>query len=206
MRLMILGGGGHAAVVAEAIQAMGGHDLVGFHDDDLARRLAGLPHRGAISEAWRTRDADGIVLGVGHAHLRREWLAAAIAASLAAPAIIHPRAWVSPSACLGLGVVVMAGAIIQARAVIGAGAIINTGASVDHDSVVGDHAHLAPGARLAGGVTVGAGAFIGMMACVIEGRTVGDGALIAAGAVVVHDVEAGLRVAGVPARAMPHRG
>ena len=201
MRIVILGGGGHGAVVAEAVHAAGVHELIGFCDDDPIRQgVGGLAHRGTIAAAWTL--ADGLVLGVGNVALRRQWLEHGIGCGLHAPAIVHPRAWVSPSARLGAGVVVMAGAIIQARADIGAGTIINTGASVDHDCHIGAYAHCAPGARVAGDVTIGEGCLIGMMACVIEGRHIGAGALIAAGAVVVRDVSAGARVAGVPARLM----
>jgi 2,3,4,5-tetrahydropyridine-2-carboxylate N-succinyltransferase/tetrahydrodipicolinate N-acetyltransferase len=41
---------------------------------------------------------------------------------------------------------------------------------------------------------------------VIEGVRIGAGALVAAGAVVLHDVDDGVRVAGVPAREMVAAG
>jgi len=46
------------------------------------------------------------------------------------------------------------------------------------------------------------GASIGTAATILCGVTIGEGALIGAGAVVTHDVPAGARVAGVPARLM----
>lgn len=45
-----------------------------------------------------------------------------------------------------------------------------------------------------------AGAFIGAGATVIQGVTIGEQALIGAGSVVLNNVEANARVAGVPAR------
>jgi acetyltransferase-like isoleucine patch superfamily enzyme len=47
------------------------------------------------------------------------------------------------------------------------------------------------------------GAAIGSGAVIMGGVTIGPGALVGAGAVVTRDVEAGERVAGVPARALP---
>lgn len=53
--------------------------------------------------------------------------------------------------------------------------------------------------RLGNRVTVGAGAIV------LGGITVGDDALIGAGSVVLADVPAGMRVAGVPARTLKDR-
>lgn len=47
-----------------------------------------------------------------------------------------------------------------------------------------------------------AGASVGSNATILCGVTIGEGALVGAGAVVTHDVAAGARVAGVPARAI----
>ncbi|MCB0965223.1 MAG: serine acetyltransferase [Ilumatobacter sp.] len=48
--------------------------------------------------------------------------------------------------------------------------------------------------------TVGDGVFVGAGARVLGGITIGDGASIGANAVVVHDVEPGATVVGIPAR------
>jgi sugar O-acyltransferase (sialic acid O-acetyltransferase NeuD family) len=199
MRVVVLGGGGHGAVVTEAAIAAG-YIVEGFYDDARDQVLFDHPHLGLIHHAFSRRLA--IVLGVGSPDLRRAWLKRAQSAGLCAPTIVHPRAWVAPSARLKSGCVVMAGAVIQARTAIHEGAIVNTGASVDHDCRIDAFAHIAPGARLAGGVHVGEDAFIGMMSCVIEGLMIGNGACVAAGAAVVRPVAPGERVAGVPARTM----
>ena len=204
MRIVILGAGGHGAVVRECLQAAGVHEVVGFLDDDVAihgREVIGLGVLGAIAGLERLPvGVEGVALGVGANQTRLRLLALARDRGLTLPTIIHPRAWVSPSATCGAGTVVNAGAVVNARARLGAGCIVNTGASVDHDGVVGDGVHLAPGARLAGGVEVGSGSFIGMNAAVIEGLRLGSRCMVAAGAVVIGDVADDLRVGGVPAK------
>jgi acetyltransferase-like isoleucine patch superfamily enzyme len=85
---------------------------------------------------------------------------------------------------------------------IGSNAIVNTAASIDHDGRVGAHASIAPGVHLAGRVSLGEGAFVGIGAAVREGVTIGEWAFVAGGAMVVRDVPADTRVAGVPARKM----
>ena len=74
----------------------------------------------------------------------------------------HPHSFVSRSARIGAGTVIMAGAVVQANAHIGAHCIINSGATVDHDCVLEDFVHIAPGAHLCGGVHVGEGALVGV--------------------------------------------
>lgn len=55
----------------------------------------------------------------------------------------------------------------------------------------------------AGHVRIGNRCWIGAKAVILKDVTLGDGCVVAAGAVVTRSVEAGARVAGVPARPMP---
>lgn len=114
--------------------------------------------------------------------------------------VVHPRAWLSPSARLGSGVVVMAGAVVNACASIGDLAIINSGATVDHDCVIGRAAHVAPQCGLAGCVRVGDRALLGVGTKVIPGVSIGADATVGAGSVVVRDLREQALAMGVPAR------
>ena len=114
--------------------------------------------------------------------------------------MIHPSAVLLAGAEVGPGSQVCAGAVVGVDARLGADVIVNTMASVDHDAVIGDHAFVAPGVHLAGRVGIGAGTHVGIGATIIEGVRIGPESTVAAGAVVIADVPAGTRVAGVPAR------
>lgn len=205
MTLVVLGAGGHGRVVAEAAQAAG-IPVLGFLDEDPARlteRPLGLPvfgRTGLLDEGGVP--GDGIALGVGRNTARLGLWRRFRNSRWQLPIVLHPRAWCSPTATIGVGSVVMANASIQTACRIGAAVIVNTNASVDHDCTLGDGVHISPGAHLAGNVTVGEGTHIGIGASVIEGIRIGANCLIAAGAVVVRDVPEGQRVAGVPARPM----
>ena len=95
--------------------------------------------------------------------------------------------------------------------------VVRDGVKMHHFSYLGD-ADVGEGANIgAGAVTVnfdgkakhrthiGVRAFVGCDTMLIAPVSVGDGAFTAAGAVVTRDVAPGLRVAGVPARALPQK-
>jgi len=194
-RLLILGGGGHAAVVAESA-SRAGWEVVGFAAASGA--TVGDPDAAGAS-AVEEASHSGVALhaAVGSAEVRARWMTRFGHARFAT--IVDPSAIVSPTARLGAGVFVGAGAVVQARASLGAGAIVNTRAVVEHDCLVGDFAHIAPAAVLCGSVEVGRGAQVSAGAVVIPSRKIGAGAMVGAGAVVVRDLGAGVTAVGVPA-------
>jgi len=120
--------------------------------------------------------------------------------------VVHIRACVARSVCLGRGVQIMAGAVVQPAGFVGDGALINTRASIDHDCIIGNHAHIGPGATLCGGVSIGPEVLVGAGAVLLPGVRVGGGAIIGAGAVVLEEVPPGRVVIGVPARMRPVTG
>ncbi|MEQ8769010.1 MAG: acetyltransferase [Phycisphaerales bacterium] len=207
--LLIVGGGGHAVVVAEAVSLQaGGLGLAGCLDDDAspaaARGPGGIERVGPLSQIQAVATGGGSwILGIGDLGARRT-----ILDGLPGPArvggahtVAHPGAFVSPSATIGRGVFVGPGAIVHARARVADHAIINSGAIIEHDVRVGENAHVASGAVLAGGASVGAHTLVGSGSAVLPGIRVGNGCVVGAGSVVREDVPDGVTVVGVPARA-----
>jgi sugar O-acyltransferase (sialic acid O-acetyltransferase NeuD family) len=207
--LLLLGGGGHAAVVAECARAAG-FELFGCLDDDPtvaeALRTIDVDWRGEIGDLMRLRATLPTDLtvhaAVGSNVLRRDWLAGLRrdGGDLEVATIVHPTAVVSPSATLSAGAFLAPGAIVNARAAIGPGVIINSGAIVEHDCVIGAYTHVTPGAVLGGAVEVGDGAMIGLGAVLLPGVRVGEEAKIGAGAVVTGDIPGRVTAIGVPAK------
>lgn len=215
LRLLVWGGGGHGKVVADVVRAAG-HAIAGYADRDPAKLGAVVEPGGAVvvmtEDALRDairaggplpHGADAVALAIGDNALR----AAALEAlgPVAAPALVHPSAVVSPSAEVGAGTVVFPRAVVNAAARVGRGVIVNTGAVVEHDCLVGDGAHLSPGAVLGGGVAVGEQSWVGAGATVLPGVRIGRDVRVGAGSVVLRDVHGGATVVGVPARPLPER-
>ncbi|MFO0834769.1 MAG: NeuD/PglB/VioB family sugar acetyltransferase [Phycisphaerales bacterium] len=210
MNLVLLGGGGHALVVAEAA-ALAGYFVTGFYDDRtdavLARRVAAV-RLGSLDDFLNADGATAYIITIGDTATRaalEHRVRRGRPATRACRAIVHPRAIVSPSAELGAGVFVGPGAIVHSFAQVGEHAIINSGAIVEHECKVGEHAHIAPGAVLGGNVSVGRATLLGIGSRVIPRVKVGNECVVGSGAVVIRDVPDRARVVGVPARVMDER-
>ena len=201
--ILIIGASGHGKVVAETAEAIGDWVTIAFLDDDFSNlngKLRWSVVAGSKEAFAHGGTYDAVVIAIGHAATRLRFLNELESAGCTLPALVHPTAWVSPSARLAAGSVVFAGAVIQADAQIGRGVIVNTLASVDHDCELGNGVHICPGAHLAGNVTVGEGSWLGIGCAIKQGVHLGRGVTVGAGAVVLSDVADGLTVAGCPAR------
>jgi UDP-perosamine 4-acetyltransferase len=200
--VLIIGAGGHAKVLIEAVRAAGG-EVAGLvapappgtrvlgaailGDDDVLERL----------RAGGLRDA---ALGIGDNRVRLALAARLEALGFVLPAIVHPAAYLAPSAVLGPGAVVLQRAAVGTDVAVGRAVIVNSGAIVEHDGRLDAAAHVAPGCALAGRVRVGARALIGVGSAVRPGIMIGADAVVGAGSAVVADVADGAVVAGCPAR------
>jgi sugar O-acyltransferase (sialic acid O-acetyltransferase NeuD family) len=206
---LIIGAGGHAKVVADALLAAG-VPVLGFVVEKPVvadARLMGLPlfhqerdlprfDRSLTRLAMGLGGTCGTALDSGRAALSAELLAQGWTFA----SVRHPAAVVAASAQLGSGVQLLTRAVVQPDAQIGDGSIINTAAVVEHDSIVGRFCHISIGAIMCGNVCVGDGSHVGAGAVVREGISIGNAATIGIGAVVVADCAAGQTYYGNPAR------
>ena len=206
--ILILGGGGHAAVLIEALlRQESSYHIVGILDekpDHAATRSWPCPVLGDDESLLKfAPDAIYLVNGLGSIGIvtpRRQLFERCIRMGYTFIAVIHPASILSYDVVMGSGAQIMAGAIIQPGCTLGDNVIINTRASVDHDCRIGSHSHIAPGAILCGNVQIGHEVHIGAGAVIVQGIRIGARSIVGAGAVVLQHVEEESRVVGVPAR------
>lgn len=206
--VIVIGAGGHARVVADALMCAGAN-VLGFTDTDAAlwgRTLLGLPVLGGdeVLNRYSLRDVL-LANGIGGVDNRAPSLRQRIQERLRAAGwrftgVVHPRAILSSHAILGEGVQLLAGSIVECGSVLGDGVIVNSGSIVEHDVRIGEWSHLAPGAIVCGDVRLGRFCHVGAGATVRQGLTMGDGCLIGLGAAAVKDVPSAAVLIGVPAR------
>ncbi len=207
MKLAVVGaradGGAH--MVLDLVADGTPHEVVAFLDDDPAlwgTTVCGIPVLGPTADAARAvaAGAEGAVVFLGSPRDRERVAGIVLAVGLDLPVMVHPRAYVAPSATVGRGTFIGAMATVSTGARLGELVMLAPTALVSHHVEVGDLAQLSPGCRLGGRSRVGRRAFLGVGATVVPQRTVGDDAVVRAGAVVAADVAPGTTVAGVPAR------
>lgn len=192
---VIYGASGHGKVIAELAKAVDKDSTVIFVDDKAINEFFGLKvERPKVVLENNSR----IIIGIGNNRIRKRISNELFNSNFVT--LVHPHAYVSDSAKLNHGTVVMAGACINTDAVIGAHVIVNTNCTVDHDCIIHDYAHISPNVGLAGSVVIGEGSHIGIGASIIQGISVGKWAIVGAGAVVTANVPDFATVVGVPAK------
>lgn len=193
--MLIYGGGGHAKSLIDLVRLAGEHHIRGILDDGIpaGTNIMGIPVLGGgelLPGLYRSgvRLAVNAVGGIGSITPRLVVYEKLAAAGFECLTVIHPHAFVEPSANLAAGCQVFFNAYVGSEVNVGFGSIINTGAIISHDCQLGEYVNISPGAILAGAVLVGDRALVGMGVTINLGVRVGAGARIGNSAVVKTDV------------------
>ena len=138
--LLVIGAGGHGLVVAE-IAAACGYDSLAFLDDNAPGAVGKIEEM----ELYATR-YDGVFIAIGNNALRQQLTAQLYGMQgVRVVTLIHPTAYVSPSATIGQGTVVERKAVVNTNSRIGQGCIISVGTIIDHDCEIGEFCHINAG-------------------------------------------------------------
>lgn len=193
-RLVIIGAGGHARVVADIARLCGYKDIIFLDDADVAMAS------GKVSDYDKYSKVGDFIIAIGNSHVRKKIQTMLESKGCHIVTLIHPSAVIGSNVLIDTGSVVMAGAIVNTGARIGKGVILNTCCSVDHDSVVSDYCHISVGAHLAGSVTIGERSFVCAGATIINNISICDDCVIGAGAAVIKNINHSGTYVGVPAK------
>lgn len=143
MRLIILGAGGYGRTVADVAAQTGQYDAILFLDDrSQAEDVIG---KCADFSAFAD-DNTAFYPAFGNNEGRVGWLEKLNASGCRITRIIHPTAYISPTAHIAQGCAVLPHAIINTGCEIKAGCIVNCGAIVDHGCILEEGVHVCLGA------------------------------------------------------------
>ena len=191
--VIILGGGGHASVLIEILRLIDS-DIIGLADPLLEKgsKVKDISVIGSDDAVLHYPNSEVVLVnavGPLPKKTNREALSTKfINLGYQFLTLIHPRAYVAPSAKIEDGAQIMAGALVQSQSRIGRLSVVNSGVIIEHDCSIGDHAHIAPGAILCGGVQTAEGVFIGSGAVVLENIRLGANSILAAGVTLRKDL------------------
>lgn len=156
--LIILGGGGHAAVLVEILRK-NKRNILGLvsPDSNLTNKVFdGIPHFLNDNDVLNFDNSIvKLVNGIGALpgnNLRLKLYEHFNTLGYEFETVIDSNSIISNYSTLAEGVQIMAGAIIQTGARVGANSIINTGSIIEHDCSIGFNNHVAPGVTLSGQV------------------------------------------------------
>lgn len=198
--VILIGGGGHATVLAEILLKTSRTVLAVVCPGEVECNpiLSQFQHKTSDEYIYNfPSNSIELVLGVGKmpgTTLRELLISKFSEAGYIFSTVISPEASVSDFATIGKGSQVLPGAIINSNAHISDHVIVNSGAIVEHDCVVQRNVHIAPGSVLCGGVTIAQDVIVGPSAVIAHGCNIGAQTIIGAGCSIVRDVEPGMRL------------
>ena len=191
---LIRGGGKQGAIVFETLAIPVGHVYV-WDDAETVHPLLSSLHRFHAGKTHFSAEYSQICcyLAVGSGKLRHVLLQSVLDhfkgdERLCFPSVIHPSAFLAPSARIEQGCFVGPFAVVHTNAKVQEFCIVNTAAIVEHDCVVGKFCSLNPGSILSGTVTVGNDVMIGSNAAVRDNRQISAGVTVGMGAAVVKNL------------------
>lgn len=203
-KVVIIGAGGHAKVIADIIEKAG-DEIIGFLDDNKKmgttiikeyKVIGDLNNRFAMAV---TKENLEFIIAIGDNKKREE---ISHSPNLKFYTAIHPSAQIGLDVEIQEGTVIMANTCINSSAKIGKHCIINTGAIIEHDNIIEDFVHISPNVALGGTVKIGKNTHVGIGSTIKNNITICENCKIGAGAVVVKDIEKEGTYIGVPARGM----
>jgi acetyltransferase EpsM len=196
--ILVYGGGGHGKAVIDFIRALRIYTIAGVMDDGMpaGTEVLGVPVLGGEERLDELRSqgvrlAANAVGGIGNITQRIAVFDRLARGDFVCPALVHPRAYVEPSARMSAGVHVFPLAYVGSQVEIGYGCLANTGCIISHDCVLAEYVNLSPGVILAGNVHIGRGSLLGMGVNVNLGVRIGSGVRIGNGAIIKGDVKDG---------------
>lgn len=192
-KISIVGLGGHAKVVLDAIKSCG-FSIDGYFDVKITQtsKLNYLGKENLFTSGFN------IFITVGDNGLRKKIYDTVKSKNNLDFCIIHPSTHISPSALIGKQSFLAPGCVVNADVEIETGVIINSNATVEHDSRIGEFSHIAPGTTLCGGVNIGINCLVGANSTVLPGINIGDNVIVGAGSVVNRDLESNSIYIGNP--------
>ncbi len=139
--LLVIGAGGFSQTVRECAEDANLFDNIAFLDDNNPLAI------GKCSEFLKFKsEYSNAFVALGDNRLRAEYIDKLLKAGFNVPVLIHSKCYVSKSAKVGHGSIMLAQSVVGANTLLGNGCIINIGALVDHDCTLETAVHIAPGA------------------------------------------------------------
>lgn len=179
-QIILIGGGGHCKSCIEVIESTNEFEIAGIVDlkENVGKKILGyeiFAHDENLPELKRIYDFALITVGqIKNFQLRKTLFQNAQKIGFNFPTIKASTAYISNSATIGEGTIVMHHAFVNTNAKIGINNILNTKCIVEHDVNIGNHNHISTGTIVNGSVNIGHYNFIGSNSVIINDISIND--------------------------------
>ncbi|WP_144281550.1 NeuD/PglB/VioB family sugar acetyltransferase [Chryseobacterium echinoideorum] len=204
--IILIGGGGHCKSCIEIINSTGKYHIAGILDlpSELGKKILGVKVIGNDDDYLKFHEQGNVffitVGQIKNAELRKRIFRKLTAIGAQIETIIAPTAYVSETAKIGEGSIVMHKTFLNSGVKIGSNNIINTGAILEHDVTIGNHNHISTGTIINGDSTIGDENFIGSGANIANNINIGNQTVIGSGTVVINNIDNSGVYVGNPVR------
>ncbi|MFD0700097.1 acetyltransferase [Myroides pelagicus] len=189
-KIIIIGAGGNAIEIDEYIAFNNRqnfeYEVVGVIDDNMesyGKYNFSAPYLGSIRDHKIIKDVF-YVIAIANAVYKLPIVKRFLEAEAKFVNIIHNTAYVSPSAKLGIGVVIAPFVNLGPNTRIGDFTLVNSRASIGHDTRIGKFNFIAPNVSFSGNTCIGDENLFGVNSASIPSITVGNRNKIAAGMIL----------------------
>ena len=195
--IIIIGAGGHGAELndyvgySNQIKGFDEYKVIGFLDDNpdnYANYSFSAPLLGGIRD-HAVRHDTSYLMGIANLKYRKLFVELFSEKGADFITLVHPTAYVSPSATIGKGVVIGPMANIGPNVVLGDFTLINSRSSMGHDTHLGKFNFISPNVCFSGFTSIGNENLFGINSATIPGIKVGDRNKITAGMILDKNVE-----------------
>lgn len=207
-KIVLIGCNGNSWDCVEIIRAINEkkkiYDIVGYVDDDSAKRGKIVYDLSVLGDLNQCRSMKNCFFAFCIGSVKSIVSKMKIIESLGIkdnhfPTLIHPSSIISKYAEIGAGVIIGPWCKIEAGTRIGKFTYVHSHCIISHESEVGEYSILAANVNIAGRVKIGKSCYFGSSSAVRNDILIGDSSVIGIGAVLIKNVRAGVKVAGVPA-------
>lgn len=150
--LLIIGAGQYGMVAKEIAESMKCFERIDFVDDVCASAV------GKIEDIEKlVHEYDSAVVAIGNSELRLNLIKRLCEIGYDVPTLIHEKAYVSPSAKIGIGCFIEPMAVVHTAVNVETGCILSAGVILNHNSTVREGCHINCGSVVAARAEIKAG-------------------------------------------------
>ncbi|MHC4593558.1 MAG: acetyltransferase [Planctomycetota bacterium] len=203
--IILVGGGGHCKSCIDVIEAESKFKVTGIVDKEEKRgqKVSGYEIIACDEDLPElVKDCKYFLITIGEikgADKRAEKFEYLKRLGATFPTIVSPSAYVSMSASVDEGTIIMHRALVNTGAAIGKNCIVNTGAIIEHDVRIGNHCNISTGVVVNGECSVGERTFIGSNSTTLNNITVAKSTIIGTGSSVIKSINVSGTYVGNPA-------